>query len=127
MSDTPEEIEFAFTPRFTRWLRKADLVTPVNRLMEQLKGDPTSGDVIPGSRGIRKVRMAGAGRGKRGGFRVIYTILIEGTLLVLLDGYSKSDKDDLTADELADLLTAAAGVERRVRAERAANTETEEG
>ena len=95
--------------------------------MEQLKADPTTGEVIPGSRGIRKVRMAGAGRGKRGGFRVIYTILIEGTLLVLLHGYSKSDKDDLTVDELADLLATAAGVERRVRAERAPNSDIEEG
>jgi hypothetical protein len=34
--------------------------------------NPLAGDVIPGSGGIRKVRWAASGRGKRGGARVIY-------------------------------------------------------
>lgn len=33
---------------------------------------PDAGDVIPGSGGCRKVRWSVAGRGKRGGVRVIY-------------------------------------------------------
>ncbi len=33
---------------------------------------PDAGDVMPGSGGMRKVRWAMAGRGKRGGVRVIY-------------------------------------------------------
>jgi len=33
---------------------------------------PDAGDIMPGSGGIRKVRWAMAGRGKRGGVRVIY-------------------------------------------------------
>jgi len=33
---------------------------------------PDIGDIIPHSGGIRKVRWAGSGRGKRGGIRVIY-------------------------------------------------------
>jgi len=127
VNDNPNPFEVIGTGRFHKWVRKANVVSAVKALVGQLEANPALGDVIPKSGGIRKVRMAGAGRGKRGGFRVIYTILIESTLLVLLDGYSKSDKDDLTDDELADLLATAAGVERRVRAERAANTEAEEG
>lgn len=33
---------------------------------------PDLGDIIPRSGGIRKVRWAGSGHGKRGGIRVIY-------------------------------------------------------
>ena len=33
---------------------------------------PDAGDIMPGSGGMRKVRWAMAGRGKRGGVRVIY-------------------------------------------------------
>jgi hypothetical protein len=33
---------------------------------------PTAGDVIRGTGGLRKLRWAGSGRGKRGGARVIY-------------------------------------------------------
>ena len=34
--------------------------------------NPEAGDVIPGSGGVRKVRWGVAGRGKRGGLRIIY-------------------------------------------------------
>ena len=33
---------------------------------------PTASDVIRGTRGLRKLRWAAPGRGKRGGARVIY-------------------------------------------------------
>jgi hypothetical protein len=33
---------------------------------------PEAGDVIPGSGGVRKLRWRAEGRGKRGGYRVIY-------------------------------------------------------
>ena len=33
---------------------------------------PDVGKIIPGSGGLRKLRWAGSGRGKRGGLRIIY-------------------------------------------------------
>jgi len=36
--------------------------------------DPEAGPVIPGSGGVRKLRWAAPGRGKRGGYRVIYYV-----------------------------------------------------
>jgi hypothetical protein len=36
--------------------------------------NPEAGPVIPGSAGVRKLRWAVAGRGKRGGIRVIYVL-----------------------------------------------------
>jgi len=48
--------------------------------------------------------MAGGGRGKSGGFRVVYVLLVNRAVAVLMDGYSKSEKEDLSADELAGLV-----------------------
>ena len=107
--------------RFSRWVRKDRVGTSAIGLTAELQANPRLGDVIPGCSGLRKVRMAEAGRGTRGGFRVVYTVLIDSTLLVLLDGYSKSDKEDLSADELSALLARATLIEVEVRAERAAN------
>ena len=41
-------------------------------LQVALIANPEAGDLIPGSGGVRKMRWATAGRGKRGGIRVIY-------------------------------------------------------
>ena len=43
-------------------------------LPEALVRDPNVGPVIPGSGGVRKLRWAAPGRGKRGGYRVIYYV-----------------------------------------------------
>jgi hypothetical protein len=64
---------------------------------------PESGDIIKGSGGIRKLRWAGSGRGKRGGIRVIYYYFTEDEQIYMLYGYPKSKKDDLAADQLKQL------------------------
>jgi mRNA-degrading endonuclease RelE of RelBE toxin-antitoxin system len=43
-------------------------------LQESLMRNPDVGPVIPGSGGIRKMRWAAQGRGKRGGYRIIYYV-----------------------------------------------------
>lgn len=43
-----------------------------SKLVAFLGMNPESGDVIPETGGVRKLRWAGSGRGKRGGTRVIY-------------------------------------------------------
>ncbi len=68
-------------------------------LIDFLARNPTLGSVIQGSGGIRKIRWAGAGRGKRGGYRVIYYFHNEAMPLFLLTVYGKSQKADITADE----------------------------
>ncbi len=44
----------------------------VEALKQLLATSPEVGKVIPGTGGVRKVRVGVAGRGKRGGSRVIY-------------------------------------------------------
>ena len=42
------------------------------QLQNELLKIPTKGDVIKGTGGLRKIRTASKGKGKRGGARVIY-------------------------------------------------------
>lgn len=63
---------FVEAPTFDR-LRERYLDDDEYRLLQAaLMAQPTAGDVIRGSGGIRKVRWAAEGTGKRGGLRVIY-------------------------------------------------------
>jgi hypothetical protein len=50
--------------------------------------------VIPGADGARKVRWAVAGRGKRGGARVIYFHLSHEGAVLLAMVYSKADRSN---------------------------------
>ena len=65
--------------------------------------NPLAGDVIPGSGGIRKVRWAASGRGKRGGARVIYfNVMKQGTIWLLMV-YTKAKFDNLPLRLLKEL------------------------
>jgi mRNA-degrading endonuclease RelE of RelBE toxin-antitoxin system len=57
---------------------------------------PEQGDPIPGSRGLRKVRWASTGGGKRGGFRVIYYWDKASSTCYMLFLYRKNEQGDLT-------------------------------
>ncbi len=61
---------------------------------------PEQGSIIPGSGGLRKVRWAIKGKGKRGGLRVIYYWDPKTESFYMLLIYSKSKKDDLSQDQL---------------------------
>ena len=64
--------EFIETPFFTKALEHYLDDDEYARLQHHLNGRPEAGAVVPGSGGVRKLRWAMAGRGKRGGLRVIY-------------------------------------------------------
>ena len=63
---------------------------------------PTAGDVIPGADGARKVkvRWSLAGKGKRGGVRVIYFNLTEQGAVVLVTLYTKADHANIQASDI---------------------------
>lgn len=61
--------------------------------------EPTCGDLIPGTGGLRKLRVALGGGGKRGGARVIYYFYNENFPVLLLALYAKNEKADMTAIE----------------------------
>jgi hypothetical protein len=47
------------------------MMSPTLHMQNVLIADPEAGDLIPKTRGLRKIRSMGSGRGKRGGIRVI--------------------------------------------------------
>jgi hypothetical protein len=65
--------------------------------------NPTAGDVVPESGGIRKVRWQRAGSGKSGGVRVIYFTRLAAGEVVLLTLYAKSKTDNLTGPTLKEI------------------------
>ena len=62
---------------------------------------PESGDLIRAGGGARKLRFALQGRGKRGGLRVIYAWSKARDQVLCLYVYPKSEKSDLTPQQIA--------------------------
>jgi len=60
---------------------------------------PESGDLIPRSRGLRKIRWRAPGRGKRGGIRVIYYLVTRDQIYMLF-AYAKNKQENLTQEQL---------------------------
>ena len=91
---------FIEAPPFER-VRQDYLDDDRYRLMQAtLMANPSTGDLIRGSGGIRKLRWAAAGTGKRGGLRVIYYCFTERERILLLTMYRKSEVSDLTPAEV---------------------------
>jgi len=96
-------VEFVETPTFTRLIGKLMDDGEYARLQLALVLRPDWGKVIPGSGGLRKLRWAGSGRGKRGGMRVIYYWQTADDQIWLLVAYRKTERDDLSHDEIKQL------------------------
>src|SRR5690625_4810921 len=64
-------------------------------LVDYVARNPESGDIIPGTGGVRKVRWGRAGIGKRGGARVIYFFHRADVPIYLLLAYAKAVSTDL--------------------------------
>ena len=58
---------------------------------------PEQGKIIPGSGGLRKVRWAAKGRGKRGGSRIIYYWQQADGEIWMLTIYAKNEAENIPA------------------------------
>lgn len=96
-------LTFSETSVFTRQIAGLLSDDELNALQWALMARPDRGDLIRGSGGLRKIRWAGSGRGKRGGLRVIYYWHIPGSIILFLLAYSKNEQDDLTSAQLKTL------------------------
>ena len=80
---------FIETRLFTRLVQDYLGDDEYRRLQIALLENPEAGDIIPGSGGIRKGRWRAPGRGKRGGYRVIYYAKITQGMIWMLTMYLK--------------------------------------
>ena len=82
-----------FTAQITELLSDDQYKDLQNRLVE----NPLQGAVIPGLGGLRKVRVALPGRGKRGSARIIFLAIIDACAMFMFYAYSKGDVSDMTS------------------------------
>ena len=99
--------------------RRADkLLNPEerNELMVFLATNPTAGDLIEGTGGVRKVRFAAQGKGKSGGVRVVHYFVPEGGPLYALLLYAKSEQADMSPAQRKVVTDTAAAVKDALKA-----------
>jgi hypothetical protein len=96
------------TPEFLSATRKLMSEEERTLLVDYLAYNPTAGDLIPGTDGVRKLRWGLEGRGKRGGARVIYFHHDAGLPLFALTAFAKSEQADLSQQDRNDFRQLAA-------------------
>ncbi|MGC1818825.1 MAG: type II toxin-antitoxin system RelE/ParE family toxin [Casimicrobiaceae bacterium] len=93
----------AEVPEYLR--RSKGLLSAAEReaVVAYLAANPTAGDLIRETGGVRKLRWARGGRGKSGGVRVIYYYHSDRIPLYLLTIFAKGERTNLSAEERREL------------------------
>lgn len=91
---------FIETKLFTRLVEEYLTDDEYREIQATLIERPEAGSVIPGSGGIRKLRWRAPGRGKRGGYRVIYYAKTAQRVVWMLTMYPKNVTDDISTQVL---------------------------
>jgi hypothetical protein len=68
----------------------------IEALITLLAADPMAGEVMAGTGGCRKLRVAGRGKGKSGGYRVVTFYIGDDIPVFLLAAFSKGDQANLS-------------------------------
>ena len=103
------------TPQFLRQAEGVWTETERYAFVDYIARNPESGDVVPDTGGIRKVRWRRQGMGKRGGVRVIYFYHSPLMPLYLLMVYSKAIREDVAPEAKKALAEFAARIKRAAR------------
>jgi hypothetical protein len=96
-------MEIKETSIFTRRIQSI-LDDEAYRLLQlQLVQRPDAGSLIPGSGGIRKIRWAPEGAGKRGGARILYYLALDDETILMLFAFAKTEQADLSRNQIRQL------------------------
>lgn len=88
-------MEFIEASAFTRYIYDYLSEEEYLGLQSFLLQYPKAGKLVPGSGGVRKLRWGVAGRGKRGGVRVIYYFRRHHDEIWLLTVYAKTETENI--------------------------------
>ncbi len=92
--------EFIMLPEFDKQWKSIGLTDKeLKSLQEELTINPNKGDLMQGTGGLRKIRVAFDGRGKSGSARACYVDFAVYEKIYLITAYTKNDKDNLTKEE----------------------------
>ena len=83
------------TRLFSRLVQEYLTDQEYGQLQGELIRNPEAGTVVRGSGGVRKLRWAAAGRGKRGGYRVVYFVRRPKGIIWMLTIYPKNVTDSI--------------------------------
>jgi len=97
-------VSFIETRLFTRLVQEYLTDDAYQQLQVLLMERPDAGAVIPGSGGVRKLRWQAPGRGKRGGYRVIYYPKSAEGVVWMLTMYPKNVADNISVKVLRKIL-----------------------
>lgn len=104
------------TPEYLADARAAGLTDDErSTIVVYLAAHPTAGVVIPGTGGARKVRIAGRGKGKSGGYRVVTFYAGDDIPVFLLALVDKGDRQDLSQRERNEMRKALSGLAESYR------------
>jgi hypothetical protein len=91
---------FIETRLFTRLVAEYLSDDEYRELQTALIANPDAGDVVASSGGLRKLRWRAPGRGKRGGYRVIYFARVAQGVIWMLTMYPKNVTENIPAHVL---------------------------
>jgi hypothetical protein len=111
------KLTFIELPLFTSLVTQITDDHYFRQLQNDLLKDPEKGDLIPRLHGLRKVRMALAGKGRSGGARVIYLNLPQHSVIIFFYIYTKAKSENLTPDQDRRLRSAVETIKREFKHE----------
>ena len=86
---------------FVRQLKVQGLKGYAQEITTAIRDNPFQGSVIPGTPGLRKVRFALKGSGKRGGLRILYLVVVVRGEAFLLGVIKKSKYSDFSREAIS--------------------------
>jgi hypothetical protein len=105
------------TPVFIRDAARAGISDEERtKIIDLIVSNPMAGDLIPGTGGARKLRVAGRGKGKSGGYRVVTYYAAEDVPIFMLAVVDKGERSDLSKAEQNELRKELAGAAEDYRA-----------
>lgn len=87
--------------------RYPSVVEDVTKVVEELQQVPTKGKVVPGWKGVRKIRVDNSDitKGKSGSYRLLYYVINQpAKRLILLSLLAKNEREDFEKKEVLGIL-----------------------